>query len=452
MSEIQMIPIDQLVPHPDNPRKEIGDIQELTESIKQNGILQNLTVVHMLDGTYRVIIGHRRMAAARAAGLTELPCAVAKMDERQQLCTMMEENMQRQDLTIPEQAYGFQYMLDFGESVSSIAQKTGFSEQTIKHRLEIAKLNKKTLHNAVVNESWQISIKDLLMLEKVKDIKKRNQILKDTSHSHQEYLSRIANAVREQDRESVREKWKPLLDLAKVQPAPQGVYSWSSGYKTLKQIDLDNKKVPKTLTLKDYDKEKPLLMVENYGTIYILQKEDKKKEETDGWKAEQNRRQKVQKEVKKKLEAALKEMRQLASDLYSGKLELEDMEPLAEIGYIKTLWELFQDNRAFIGYQSTAVLSDKKNSWDVSEEEKDGYVEKLRTLPVSTQLLVYMSNEWKADNLPTIGYDLQYREDIGKKILRIVDVLDVLYNFSFSDDEFLRIIDGTHELYAKEDS
>ncbi|MBR3243996.1 MAG: ParB/RepB/Spo0J family partition protein, partial [Parasporobacterium sp.] len=120
MSEFIQIDINDLIPHPDNPRKDLGDLAELTESIRTNGILQNLTVVK--DGDkYKVIIGHRRLAAAKAAGLTELPCTVADMDERQQLCTMMEENMQRQDLTIPEQAYGFQYMLDLGETVSSIA-------------------------------------------------------------------------------------------------------------------------------------------------------------------------------------------------------------------------------------------------------------------------------------------------------------------------------------------
>lgn len=78
------IAIEKLHPHPDNPRKVLGDIDELAESIKANGILQNLTVVPMNDDwtEFTVIIGHRRLAAAKQAGLTELPCAVVEMTER----------------------------------------------------------------------------------------------------------------------------------------------------------------------------------------------------------------------------------------------------------------------------------------------------------------------------------------------------------------------------------
>ena len=90
MNEITMINIKDLLPHPDNPRKQIGDITELAESIRKNGIMQNLTVVPAANGKYRIIIGHRRAAAARAAGLTELPCVISDMDEHQQFITMME--------------------------------------------------------------------------------------------------------------------------------------------------------------------------------------------------------------------------------------------------------------------------------------------------------------------------------------------------------------------------
>ena len=120
MAEIKYIPVSKLWRHPDNPRKDLGDVTELAESIKVNGVLQNLTVVPLIgeitkkwDGeSYRVIIGHRRLAAAKLAGLEELPCVVVEMSEREQLSTMLTENMQRSDLTVYEQAQGFQMMLD----------------------------------------------------------------------------------------------------------------------------------------------------------------------------------------------------------------------------------------------------------------------------------------------------------------------------------------------------
>ena len=125
MKQLVMLPVKEIQPHPNNPRKDLGDLSELTESIKKNGIMQNLTVVENEGGGYTVIIGHRRLEAAKAAGVEKVPCAVAELDEGEQLATMLLENMQRQDLTVYEQAEGIQLLLDMDFSVSDIAQKTG---------------------------------------------------------------------------------------------------------------------------------------------------------------------------------------------------------------------------------------------------------------------------------------------------------------------------------------
>lgn len=87
-TSIQYIPIDRLNPHPDNPRKDVGDVTELAESIKANGILQNLTVVPY-ESNFRVIIGHRRLEAAKLAGIKVLPCVVVEMTEKEQISTML---------------------------------------------------------------------------------------------------------------------------------------------------------------------------------------------------------------------------------------------------------------------------------------------------------------------------------------------------------------------------
>ena len=72
---MRTIAINELFPHPNNPRKDLGDLTELSASIKENGVMQNLTVVRnstALDA-YTVVIGHRRLAAAKLAGLETLP-------------------------------------------------------------------------------------------------------------------------------------------------------------------------------------------------------------------------------------------------------------------------------------------------------------------------------------------------------------------------------------------
>ena len=171
------IPVEDIHPHPDNPRKELGDLTELAESIKAKGIMQNLTVVPRPQGGYTVIIGHRRSAAAKVAGLESVPCVIVKMTEREQVATMLLENMQRVDLTAYEQAQGFQMMIDLGESVESISEKTGFSKKTVKGRLKMAELDAETLRH--VSSERQITIGDLDKIAQIEDISERNKLLRD---------------------------------------------------------------------------------------------------------------------------------------------------------------------------------------------------------------------------------------------------------------------------------
>lgn len=173
--KITYISVEELYPHPDNPRKDVGDVSELAESIKAKGIMQNLTVVPRLEGGYTVIIGHRRSAAAKLAGIESVPCVIVEMSDREQVATMLLENMQRVDLTAYEQAQGFQMMIDFGESVESISEKTGFSKKTVKGRLKMAELDAEILRD--VSSSRQISIGDLDRLSQIDDIEKRNELL-----------------------------------------------------------------------------------------------------------------------------------------------------------------------------------------------------------------------------------------------------------------------------------
>ena len=159
MASVTLIPANEIHPHPDNPRKDLGDLTELADSIKANGILQNLTVVPRVvtgeitgrtwqDG-YTVVIGHRRLAAAKLAGLKELPCIVSDMGLRDQVRTMLMENIQRADLTIYEQAQGFQMMMDMGDTVEEIARKSGFSQSTVRRRVKLLALDQEKLKASV---------------------------------------------------------------------------------------------------------------------------------------------------------------------------------------------------------------------------------------------------------------------------------------------------------------
>ena len=133
--ELVFLSVDKLIPHEKNPRKNLGDLTELSESIKAKGVMQNLTVVPGEGDTYKIVIGHRRHAAGKLAGLEVLPCVIENMTEAEQVATMLLENIQRSELTVYEQAQGFQMMIDLGETPESIAELTGFSNSTVRRRL-----------------------------------------------------------------------------------------------------------------------------------------------------------------------------------------------------------------------------------------------------------------------------------------------------------------------------
>ena len=200
-----MISVDKLYPHPDNPRKSLGDLTELSESIKAKGVMQNLTVVPRAEeyGTYTIIIGHRRHAAAKKAKLKELPCVIVEMSEQEQVATMLLENIQRSDLTAYEQAKGFQMMMDFGDSVKGIVDKTGFSESTVRRRLKMAELDEEVLKRV---SSRQISFGDIDKLQEIEDLQTRNKVLADigTANFNNSFRSVIEKQKRDRELAEMR--------------------------------------------------------------------------------------------------------------------------------------------------------------------------------------------------------------------------------------------------------
>lgn len=138
------IPVSQLEPNPHNPRRDVGDVRELADSIKAQGIKQELLVTPSGDRDgrpmYRVVIGHRRLAAARLAGLDMVPCRVEGMTAREERELMLVENTQRVDLTPLEEADGYQGLLDLGVKVKEMAERTGRSMRLVRGRLRIASI------------------------------------------------------------------------------------------------------------------------------------------------------------------------------------------------------------------------------------------------------------------------------------------------------------------------
>lgn len=204
--EITEIKTKELKHHPDNPRESYDDIEELTASVKEQGILQPLTVRKIPAGGYSVIAGNRRMEAAKAAGLDTVPCIITEMSAKDQAAIILIENMQRKNLTPYEEAKGVQMCLNLGISEADLAKKTGFSKETIRHRKNLAKLDPEKLKKKC--SDGQISIHDLISLEKIKDIDKRNEVLETVGTNNFSWA--LTNAI---SSEKAEEERKQAFDI-----------------------------------------------------------------------------------------------------------------------------------------------------------------------------------------------------------------------------------------------
>lgn len=247
MSVVNM-PIEYLVPHPQNPRKDLGNLEELTASIKENGIYQNLTVIPVNEAVpgeepkYMVVIGHRRLEAAKRAGLQEVPCAIVRgMSETRQLQTMLLENMQRSDLTVYEQAQGFQQLLDFGMDIEDISQQSGFSKRTIRRRLEIAKLDQNKLKE--LSSTRHLSLKEFDELAKIKNMEARNEVMEKIGTN--DFALAVKRAM---DKEKLADNMPVFLaDMERlgIKKFPDSANKYSSKYRRIGSLDLYEYEVTK---------------------------------------------------------------------------------------------------------------------------------------------------------------------------------------------------------------
>ena len=138
----RMIGIDRLEPNPQQPRTELGNLEEMIASIKEKGVLEPLLVrPSQVGGRYMIISGERRFRAAREAGLREVPCIEMDVDDRAVAEIALIENLQRKDLTAYEEAEGLQVLVErFGYTHEDVARQIGKSRSSVTEALTIAGL------------------------------------------------------------------------------------------------------------------------------------------------------------------------------------------------------------------------------------------------------------------------------------------------------------------------
>lgn len=134
--------VTELTAHPANVRTNLGDLDELTLSIRQVGILQPLTVTEHPDSGYVLLAGHRRLGAAINAGLTRVPVVIRHdvTDTIDQLSLMLIENCQREDLHPIDRAQAYGALRNRGLTIGDIARRTGTSGPNVSRYLMLLDL------------------------------------------------------------------------------------------------------------------------------------------------------------------------------------------------------------------------------------------------------------------------------------------------------------------------
>lgn len=452
-NHIVMLNRELLHPHPDNPRKDLGDLSELRNSILEHGIMQNLTVVPDGKG-YKILIGHRRFAASE--GIEELlPCVISEgLSDREQLGIMLVENMQRSDLTYLEQAHGFQMMMDLGETVETISEKTGFSKATVKHRLAINELDPEKLKET--NEVFQLTISDFIALEKVDDIDERNELL-EMSENSQDLKARVDQYLEDKKEAEDFAYFKKFFDEAGWvdESEKNGWFYYQEGFHNfeskLANYNLSEGRIPE-------DKLKKLISDIKgdihyslcYHTIHVrkYKKSAKKDNEEDKRKALEARNRKNRR--------ALREIRSQICDAYMDFIlnsDIEFKDPAKELSTLYCLLDVCRmdevDVQLYELNENFYSINDKLSLKGYNKMKED---HPFKDFVNWTPLFQLLANIWfkLADNYADF-MDSYWR--VHEHILEGHQAfMNVLKDMGFQiKDEWKPVLDGTSDLYKKED-
>ncbi len=145
---VSELPIDEIYPNPNQPRKDFdeGALLDLTNSIKEHGVISPIVVNRNKDGTYMIIAGERRYRAAKRAGLEQIPAVVKDYDERKIQEVSLIENLQREDLNPIEAAFGMKRLMDeFNLTQEFLAERLGKSRPAIANTLRLLTLSEEVV-------------------------------------------------------------------------------------------------------------------------------------------------------------------------------------------------------------------------------------------------------------------------------------------------------------------
>ncbi len=169
--QILLIPLEEIIPNPNQPRERFQkeELQNLAQSIRQNGIIQPIAVRQTDNAQYEIISGERRFRAAGMVGLRRMPCILMEADDEKSALFALIENMQRCDLDFFEEARAIERLLTlYGMSREEVCGRLGKSPPTVSNKLRLLRLSPEIQHKITANGLTERHARALLRLDEEK--------------------------------------------------------------------------------------------------------------------------------------------------------------------------------------------------------------------------------------------------------------------------------------------
>ena len=220
MEEFKIVQIKDIQKNPYQPRKEFSEekIQELAQSIKENGLIQPIIVRKSPVLGYEILAGERRYRASIAAGLSEVPVIVKQLSDQDMMLHSIIENLQRENLNPIEEAKAYQFLIDKGFTHTEIAEKMGKSRPYITNLVRLLGLPKHILTEVESGKLSQAHARLLIQLSSDKQDKLLNRIQTENLSVRQveQILQKTKKSSRKEKDHFVKEeeqKLKKILGL-----------------------------------------------------------------------------------------------------------------------------------------------------------------------------------------------------------------------------------------------
>lgn len=181
--QVLTIPVEQIVPNPDQPRREFSypELLELAQSIGENGLLNPITVT-IRNGQPVLVAGERRLRAVKMLGMKTIPCIEVAADDKERAVLSLIENLQRQEMNCFETAAGIRRLIEvYGLTQEAAAARLGCSQSAVANRLRLLRLPPEEQEIIIVNGLTERHARALLSVE---DAAKRRAILERVVKQH----------------------------------------------------------------------------------------------------------------------------------------------------------------------------------------------------------------------------------------------------------------------------